>query len=105
MRIMVKRLIAAALPLALGACTMGPNFETPEWLSPATWFAKKAEPIVPPSSLPVAEPIDPNWWNLFNDPMLTGLEQRVAGENLDVQLATVRIAESRAQLAVVGAAQ
>ena len=37
--------------------------------------------------------------------MLTGLERRVAGENLDVQVATVRLAESRAQLGVVGAAQ
>ena len=55
--------------------------------------------------MPVAEPIDPNWWNLFNDPMLTALERRVAGENLDVQVATVRIAESRAQLGVAGAAQ
>jgi len=102
---MVRRFPAAAAVLLLAGCTVGPNFETPEWLSPASWFAKKAEPIVPPASLPVAEPIDPNWWSLFNDPVLTGLEQRVAGENLDVQVATVRIAESRAQLGVVGAAQ
>jgi hypothetical protein len=102
---MLKRLSAAALTLALGACTVGPNFEPPQWLSPASWFAKKAEPIIPALSMPVAEPIDPNWWNLFNDPILTGLERRVAGENLDVQIATVRIAESRAQLGVAGAAQ
>jgi NodT family efflux transporter outer membrane factor (OMF) lipoprotein len=105
MRIMLRRLFAAALPLALGACTVGPNFDAPDWLSPATWFAKKAEPIAPALSMPVAEPIDPNWWNLFNDPVLTELERRVAGENLDVQVATVRIAESRAQLGVAGAAQ
>ena len=102
---MLKRLSAAALLLALGACTVGPNFEPPEWLSPTSWFAKKAEPIPPAPSMAVAEPIDPNWWNLFNDPMLTALERRVAGENLDVQVATVRIAESRAQLGVAGAAQ
>jgi len=102
---MLSRIAAAALLLALGACTVGPNFEPPEWLSPASWFAKKAEPIPKAPSIPVAEPIDPNWWKLFNDPVLTGLEQRVASENLDVQVATVRIAESRAQLGVVGAAQ
>ena len=102
---MVKRLLAAALPLALGACTVGPNFEPPEWLSPVSWFAKKQEPITPAPSMPVAEPIDPNWWNLFKDPVLTELERRVAGENLDVQIATARIAESRAQLGVAGAAQ
>lgn len=102
---MLKRTIAPALLLALGACTVGPNFDPPEWLSPASWFAKKAEAIPTAPSMPVAEPIDPNWWNLFNDPMLTSLERRVADENLDVQIAAVRIVESRAQLGVVGSAQ
>jgi NodT family efflux transporter outer membrane factor (OMF) lipoprotein len=91
--------------LLLAGCTVGPNFETPEWLSPASWFARKAETIQRPPSLPVAEPIDPDWWNLFHDPKLTALERRVAAENLDVQVATVRLAESRAQLGIVGAAQ
>lgn len=91
--------------LLLSACTVGPEFSPPEWLSPASWFAKKDEPIKQPPSIPVAEPIDPNWWNLFRDPELTALEQRVAAENLDVQAATIRLAESRAQLGVVGAAQ
>ncbi len=91
--------------LLLGACTVGPNFTTPEWLSPASWFAKKAEPISREPSMPVAEPADPNWWNLFNDPELTALEHRVAGENLDVQVATARLAESRAELGIAGAAQ
>jgi NodT family efflux transporter outer membrane factor (OMF) lipoprotein len=91
--------------MLLAGCTVGPNFETPEWLSPASWFARKAEPIQRPPSLPVAEPIDPDWWNLFHDPQLTALERRVAGENLDVQVATIRLTESRAQLGVVGSAQ
>jgi NodT family efflux transporter outer membrane factor (OMF) lipoprotein len=99
------RIPAAAAVLLLAGCTVGPNFEAPEWLSPASWFATKAESIQRPQSLPVAEPIDPNWWKLFKDPQLTALERRVAGENLDVQVATVRLAESRAQLGIVGAAQ
>ncbi len=96
---------AAALALTLGACTVGPNFTTPEWLSPASWFAKKAEPIPREPSMPIAEPADPDWWNLFHDAELTALEHRVAGENLDVQVATARLAESRAQLGIAGAAQ
>jgi NodT family efflux transporter outer membrane factor (OMF) lipoprotein len=102
---MLKRVAAAALLLALGACTVGPDFEPPEWLSPASWFARKSEPIPPEPSVAIAAPIDPEWWNLFHDPTLTALVRRVASENLDVQIATVRIAESRAQLGVVGAAQ
>lgn len=101
----MRRIPAAAALLLLAGCTVGPNFEAPDWLSPASWFARKVVPIPREPSLPVAEPIDPNWWNLFNDPQLTALERRVAGENLDVQVATVRLAESRAQLGVVGAAQ
>ena len=91
--------------VVLGGCTVGPDFDQPGWLSPSTWFAKKAEPIAPAKSEPVAEPIDPEWWNLFRDPELTALEKRVAGENLDVQTATIRLAESRAQLGIAGAAQ
>jgi NodT family efflux transporter outer membrane factor (OMF) lipoprotein len=101
----LTRFPAAAALLLLAGCTAGPNFETPEWLSPASWFATKAEPIQRAPSMPAAEPIDPEWWNLFKDPQLTALEKRVAGENLDVQVATVRLAESRAQLGIVGAAQ
>ena len=102
---MVKRFPAAAMALLLGACTVVPDFDPPAWMSPGTWFDRKAEQIRPQLSRPVAEPIDPNWWNLFNDPQLTALEQRVAAENLDVQSATVRLAESRAQLGIVASAQ
>ena len=102
---MVRSIPAAAALLLLAGCTVGPNFSTPDWLSPTTWFAKKPEATVAAKSLPVAEPIDPTWWNLFNDPQLTALEHRVADENLEVQAATVRLAESRAQLGIAGAAQ
>ena len=103
---MLRRFSAApAILLALSACTAGPDFSPPQWLSPASWFATKAEAIAKEPSIPVAEPIDPNWWNVFNDPELTALEHRIAGENLDVQVATARLAESRAQLGLAGAAQ
>jgi NodT family efflux transporter outer membrane factor (OMF) lipoprotein len=54
--------------------------------------------------MPVAEPIDAAWWSLFKDPVLTGLEKRVAAENLDVKTAAIRLTESRAQLGVARAA-
>jgi NodT family efflux transporter outer membrane factor (OMF) lipoprotein len=61
--------------------------------------------VKPPLSMPVPEPIDPDWWTLFQDPVLTGLERQVAAENLDVKVAGVRFAESRAQLGVAQSAQ
>jgi NodT family efflux transporter outer membrane factor (OMF) lipoprotein len=90
---------------ALTGCTMGPDFKRPDWTSPGSWFAGPKEAVKPPPSIPVAEPIDPNWWTLFRDPVLTGLERRVAAENLDVQIAAVRLTESRAQLGVARAAE
>jgi NodT family efflux transporter outer membrane factor (OMF) lipoprotein len=50
-----------------------------------------------------ADPVDAEWWKLFQDPELTSLEDRVAAANLDVRLATIRLAESRAQLGVARA--
>src|SRR5262249_42577381 len=41
---------------------------------------------------------------MFRDPILTDLERRVAAENLDVQTATIRLAESRFQRGVAAAA-
>ena len=93
---------AGLLLTALAGCTVGPNFERPApWWSPAAWFGGHPTPLV--RSEPVAAPIDPNWWDLFRDPELTSLENRIAGSNLDVQVATVRIAESRAQLGIARA--
>jgi NodT family efflux transporter outer membrane factor (OMF) lipoprotein len=90
---------------AMTGCTMGPDFKQPDWTSPVSWFAGPKTAVKPRHSVPVAEPVDVNWWSLFHDPILTGLEKRVAAENLDVQAAAVRVAESRAQLGVVRASQ
>jgi outer membrane protein TolC len=97
---------SVALPclLAAAGCTVGPNFTAPDGRAPVSWFAARPAPK-PVRSEPVAEPIDPNWWTLFHDKQLTALEDRVAAQNLDVRLATIRIAESRAQRGVVAAAQ
>jgi NodT family efflux transporter outer membrane factor (OMF) lipoprotein len=88
---------------ALTGCTLGPNFAPPEWASPASWFAGPKETVAPSRSMPVAEPIDVSWWELFHDQALTSLEKRVAAENLDVKTASIRLAESRAQLGIARA--
>lgn len=50
-----------------------------------------------------ADTVAVDWWKLFNDPVLTALESRVAQQNLELQAAQARIGESRARLRVVGA--
>ena len=100
--------LAAFLFAALSAagCTVGPDFEHPApWYSPASWFAGRpdARPTADVTSQPVAEPVDPTWWTAFHDPELTSLIQRVAAANLDVRVAGVRLAESRASLGIARA--
>ena len=95
-----------ATALLLAGCTVvGPDFVPPTADSATSWLTGKGKPPKPPKSMPVAEPVDPNWWTLFDDPILTALENRVAAGNLDIQAAAFRLAESRAQLGVAQAAQ
>ncbi len=90
---------------ALSGCTLGPDFKSPDWTSPVSWLSGPKEKVKPAPSMPVAEPVDADWWKLFGDPVLTGLEQRVAAENLDVQAAGIRLTESRAQLGIARASE
>jgi NodT family efflux transporter outer membrane factor (OMF) lipoprotein len=97
----------AAAALASG-CTVGPAWKPQSMWSPTSWFAAghTAAPRAPaPDSTPVPEPIDPNWWNIFHDAELTSLENRLAAANLNVRLATIRLAESRSQRQITGADQ
>jgi NodT family efflux transporter outer membrane factor (OMF) lipoprotein len=90
--------------LALSSCTVGPDYEPLSLLSPASWFgARKPGAGSLEASMPTAEPVDPEWWRAFNDPVLTGLVRRAAGGNLDVQAATFRLAQSRAQRGITAA--
>jgi NodT family efflux transporter outer membrane factor (OMF) lipoprotein len=98
-----RRLALLAAAATLAGCTLGPDFKRPDWARPASWFGGPKEAVKRPLSLPVAEPIDVDWWRLFRDPQLTGLEKRVAAENLDVKTAGIRLTESRAQLGVARA--
>jgi NodT family efflux transporter outer membrane factor (OMF) lipoprotein len=100
----LTRLVAAVGSSAvLAACSVGPDFVQPDPHLPEVSFSgDKGQPIAA-ARLPA--PTDPTWWKLFRDPVLTGLEQRVAAANLDVRTATIRLAESRFQRGVAAAAQ
>ena len=99
------RPVAAWLLICVAGCTVGPNFKPQSIWSPSSWFAGRQTPPAAVASEPVSEPIDPNWWSLFHDPELTGLEDRVAAANLNVRLSTIRLAESRSQRQITGADQ
>jgi len=96
--------LLAALSLT-GCYSVGPDFVPPAPSLPAASFFGKAEPVVLPdaSALPVPAP-DPDWWAAFHDPILTRLEQQAVAANLDLQTASIKLAESRFQRGVTASA-
>ncbi len=93
---------------ALTACTVGPNFlpptapitESSDYLDTGVAARTPLRLLTRTSS---AEPAV-EWWLAFRDPILARLEERVAAQNLDVQTATARLFQSRAQLGNAAAA-
>lgn len=88
----------AAMSLLAG-CMVGPDFVPPNPQLPETSFTDD----VRDKQWPL--PTDPLWWATFRDPILTNLASQIADSNLDVQTATVRLAESRFQRGIAAAAQ
>lgn len=87
-------LSALATPILLSACTVGPEYVRP----PAT-------PVMPTAykelnGWKTAQPRDASlmgtWWELFNDPQLTALEEQVVISNQNVLAAEARYRQARA---------
>lgn len=68
-------------------CAVGPDFVKPETAVPDGWVS--AQPGGDEASLT-------QWWTVFNDPTLTSLIEEAFKSNLDLQIATSRIRQSRA---------
>ncbi len=85
--IALRTVTTLATALALAACGSlvgGPAYERPAL-------------VVPPAATGV--PADPsNWWNSFNDPVLTTYLDEALRNNQDVVLVQARMAEARATL-------
>ena len=93
------RLIAALIPLALAACTVGPDYHEPK--SNADVSFQQRGPGAEFLNTSSAIPLPAAWWTALNDTSLNALVAQAADANLDVQQAEARIREARAQRAVV----
>jgi len=76
--------LAPMLACLAAGCTVGPSWKQQSIWSPPSWFGAGHAAPHGVASEPVLEPIDPNWWNIFQDAELTALEQRVAAIDLPV---------------------
>ncbi len=99
--------------LALGACTVGPDFVRPRPQVPDHW-SQTALGAAPPHTEGSAAAVLSNvregpegpvdWWHRFEDPTLDSLISRAVDANLDLRAAVLRIEEARAQRAVAASA-
>jgi NodT family efflux transporter outer membrane factor (OMF) lipoprotein len=98
----------ATVGLGLAGCTVGPDFmpPAPTITESSDYLDTGLETRTPLPLLARTSAAEPAvaWWLAFRDPILAQLEDRVASQNLDVQTATARLFESRAQLGTAAAA-
>ncbi|WP_244827843.1 efflux transporter outer membrane subunit [Caballeronia sp. TF1N1] len=100
--------VAAVLALMLSGCAVGPDYSKPDVAMPVAY--KTAEPADAPvhaDTLPqnwkAAQPADARqrapWWEIYGDPQLNALEERVASANQTVAAASARFRGARAAVA------
>jgi len=85
--------ISAILSLEV-ACTVGPNYQRPKAEVPPAF--KEAPPPGWKGAQPRDEIAKGNWWVVFGDPVLDGLEQQAATANQNLKAAVERVDEARA---------
>ena len=73
---------------------LGPDFQRPEANVSNDWVSDEN------STLNKESTDFKEWWTVFNDPILNGLINTAYQQNLDLQIAALRILEARAQLGI-----
>src|SRR5216683_2033715 len=87
-------LIAASL---LVGCTVGPNYRKPVVPVPNAYYSPDDHPQ---DQAQAASFADLPWWQVFQDSVLQDLIRRALKQNYDLQTATEKITQARAQLRV-----
>jgi NodT family efflux transporter outer membrane factor (OMF) lipoprotein len=79
------------IALLLVGCTVGPDYEAPDYSVPDEWRAAVVEELEDENA-----PLE-MWWTELQDTVLTDLIQRAELANLNLQAAVARVAEARAR--------
>ena len=79
--------------VSLNGCFMiGPDYIKPEPPLPESWLTERNQLFKTGNYT--------NWWKLFNDPVMDQLIESAYDQNLNLQIAAIRILEARAQLGI-----
>jgi NodT family efflux transporter outer membrane factor (OMF) lipoprotein len=86
------------LALSLPACgdwlphvDLAPTYEPPQYVVPASWHG--SSPFV--EANPSDAELRPDWWKVYNDPVLDRLEAQAMAANPDLQAAAERFVQAR----------
>ena len=77
-----------------GCTTLGPDFKTPEAPVAEEWTD------VDPSMLSNQPADHPEWWTVFNDPVLNQLIETAQSQNLTLRSAGLRVLQAQARLGI-----
>lgn len=93
MRFVVMLMLGVTL-LTSGCIKVGPDFTTPPAPVADSWLEPESK------QLSVKAGPHEEWWTVFNDPVLNKLVEEAYQQNLNLQIAGLRILEARAQLGI-----
>ncbi len=86
------------LALTVSACgdwlphvDLAPSYQPPQYVVPASWHG--ASPFV--EANPSDGELRPDWWKLYDDPVLNKLEEEAMAANPDLQAAAERFVQAR----------
>src|SRR5262245_11471748 len=86
-----RSLAGLVLALLVTACSVGPNYVRPD----APMTAAYKEDGEWRTALPRDDVLRSGWWGLYDDPVLSGLEEQVAPANQSVAAAEARFRQAR----------
>jgi NodT family efflux transporter outer membrane factor (OMF) lipoprotein len=97
MRAIQRTALGIALATLVGACTVGPDYALPKSALVNAPYANAPidganDPLVTQQAVP------PNWWRLYDDPVLNDLVEAALEENRDLRVAVANLAASRAEV-------
>ncbi len=104
----IPLLALGAVVLLAGCKAVGPNYNRPAYQAPAAYKETGATAVTPPPNPPGGnwQPASPsdgmlrgNWWEIYHDPQLNALEERIAKENPSLRSAVETYLAARDQIA------
>lgn len=101
-RIEFSLALSSLLVVFLAGCTVGPNYQRPNVVTPAAYRGLPEDQSTKPETGSIG---DQKWSEVFQDNELQGLIRTALKNNYDVRIAAARVLEARAQLGITRADQ